>query len=63
MELLLLVARSQIPTHHIASPDKNKDNADSSDMASPSNRKQPQPAEGSEFPPLDLAQLAKQRKV
>ncbi|KAK1922658.1 ubiquitin-conjugating enzyme/RWD-like protein [Papiliotrema laurentii] len=33
------------------------------DMASPSNRKQPQPAEGSEFPPLDLAQLAKQRKV
>ncbi|ORX39205.1 ubiquitin-conjugating enzyme/RWD-like protein [Kockovaella imperatae] len=32
------------------------------DMASPANRKQPQPPEFSEFPPLDLAKLAKQRK-
>jgi ubiquitin-conjugating enzyme E2 variant len=32
-------------------------------MASPANRKTAQPAEGTEFPPLDLAALAKQRKV
>jgi ubiquitin-conjugating enzyme E2 variant len=34
-----------------------------SDMASPANRKQPQPPEFSEFPPLDLSELARQRRV
>ncbi|KAJ9103784.1 hypothetical protein QFC21_002246 [Naganishia friedmannii] len=29
------------------------------DMASPVNKKTPQPAEGSEFPPLDLSSLAR----
>ncbi|WOO84889.1 Ubiquitin-conjugating enzyme spm2 [Vanrija pseudolonga] len=33
------------------------------EMAAPANRKTPQPAEGSEFPPLDLVALAKQRKA
>lgn len=33
------------------------------DMASPSNRKNPQPQEGTEFPPMDLAKFAKQKKV
>jgi ubiquitin-conjugating enzyme E2 variant len=34
-----------------------------SDMASPVNRKNPQPQEGTEFPPMDLGALAKQKKV
>jgi len=34
-----------------------------SDMASPVNRKNPQPQEGTEFPPMDLEALAKQKKV
>jgi len=42
---------------------QSKSWTDISDMASPANRKQPQPAEGTEFPPVDLAALAKQRKV
>ncbi|WWD21345.1 hypothetical protein CI109_105829 [Kwoniella shandongensis] len=33
------------------------------DMASPANRKNPQPSEGTEFPPADLQTLAKQRKA
>ena len=33
------------------------------DMASPVNRKNPQPQEGTEFPPMDLEALAKQKKV
>ncbi|WWC73021.1 uncharacterized protein I206_106986 [Kwoniella pini CBS 10737] len=33
------------------------------DMASPSNRKTPQPAEGTEFPPADLEAVARQRNV
>lgn len=34
-----------------------------SEMASPSNRKTAQPPEGSEFPPLDIAAVARQRGV
>jgi len=34
-----------------------------SDMASPVNRKNPQPVEGTEFPPMDLEALAKQKRV
>ncbi|EIW66044.1 ubiquitin-conjugating enzyme E2 [Tremella mesenterica] len=33
------------------------------DMASPVNRKNPQPLEGAEYPPADLQTLAKNRKV
>jgi len=36
---------------------------DPSDMASPVNRKSPQPPEGSEYPPMDLETVAKQRKA
>lgn len=32
-------------------------------MASPTNRKNPQPQEGTEFAPMDLAALAKKKKV
>lgn len=31
------------------------------EMASPGNRKTPQPPEGSEYPPLDIGAVAKQR--
>lgn len=33
------------------------------EMAAPANRKTPQPVEGSEFPPLDIVALGKQRRA